>query len=842
MRGWLLLIASLCLITAVFFWRYFFWGELPVTSGDPAILYHFHALAAGWLKQGVISFWQPEKLLGTNLFSSDISLSPFHLASLFLALAPDYPTGQVMFVGVQMLVWILGTYFYLHRDLKIRPILSFFPGVLLIFTPSFRNEYFFNTFGWMCLLPLLLMLTNRFHRTGRFVYSSGVVLVLLLMFHAANLAAVQFSLIFLGVYSIWIKVSDIEMLISWKRGVIHYCLVVFLFLGSVAYYIYPMWLESLRGERSHIYSIFNWIHPNAWLKSFLFPFTSWIFIDEKMLTSGFLTSLESLNIYLNVLLLPVFFLFFYSRKRFKSEERFYFYFLLGFIFLSILNGYVPILSLLVRFTKGTGWHRSLPLFFFSGCVALSLCFNHYCENKDGGSESQLRKYALMCYHIIWRMLVGIYAVASGGVLLGWMLWKTGEQEIILMMLDFFTPRPVEHIAFYLNHFFSPIRGAMLLSVPVFILLSLLLLERLRSRGMNPAGKGYRIALALPVVVVAGQFALSELYYPFNKGVLKPQTFKETTFLKQLPLFSRIGIVFNSFESYVLRQSGMENDVHNPRLHLLMAEYPEMGRLQSDATMDGSFFNTLGLQVYNRGVHFPGRRLNRFHEALIQENSLFSKIFKKKKGYLRLGPKEASSSLLARVGVNYILSSLPLSHENIKLIFRGDAYYIYRIKRAVPRFVLVNQIRRIKDGVGALNVIQSSNFEPSLEAVVETSLVLPEKREGSGKEKITLTSFQPNSVELNVNAPSGGFLVFNDSYHPGWRAWINGEETKIYRANYVVKGILLPSGKCHVKFLFMSPGFREGLFVTFLACLALCAIWMVTVIQYRNRKRISPSNQ
>ncbi|MFO7976261.1 MAG: YfhO family protein, partial [Candidatus Hydrogenedentota bacterium] len=72
-------------------------------------------------------------------------------------------------------------------------------------------------------------------------------------------------------------------------------------------------------------------------------------------------------------------------------------------------------------------------------------------------------------------------------------------------------------------------------------------------------------------------------------------------------------------------------------------------------------------------------------------------------------------------------------------------------------------------------------------------------------KIRITERSPNSVALTVfELPEPRLLVHLDAYYPGWKAYLDGEETCVYRADEAFKAVLLPQGTHTVRFVFRSP--------------------------------------
>jgi hypothetical protein len=73
--------------------------------------------------------------------------------------------------------------------------------------------------------------------------------------------------------------------------------------------------------------------------------------------------------------------------------------------------------------------------------------------------------------------------------------------------------------------------------------------------------------------------------------------------------------------------------------------------------------------------------------------------------------------------------------------------------------------------------------------------------------IKLTKYQPNKLLYESNADTEKLAVFSEIYYPkGWHVSIDGQETEIFRANYILRAMLIPAGKHTVEFRFAPESF------------------------------------
>jgi hypothetical protein len=75
--------------------------------------------------------------------------------------------------------------------------------------------------------------------------------------------------------------------------------------------------------------------------------------------------------------------------------------------------------------------------------------------------------------------------------------------------------------------------------------------------------------------------------------------------------------------------------------------------------------------------------------------------------------------------------------------------------------------------------------------------------------IAVTHFSANRLRAKVDGvgPEGAWLVYADSFHPGWRATVDGRPQPVWRANMAFKAVFLPPGARTFGFDFTHPDWQ-----------------------------------
>jgi len=79
------------------------------------------------------------------------------------------------------------------------------------------------------------------------------------------------------------------------------------------------------------------------------------------------------------------------------------------------------------------------------------------------------------------------------------------------------------------------------------------------------------------------------------------------------------------------------------------------------------------------------------------------------------------------------------------------------------------------------------------------------------------------VQVKTESPVQAMLVVLDSYYPGWQATIDSLPTKIYKVNYMFRGVLTPSGAHTVDFYYRPKSWQIGAIISLVSGLILAVI-------------------
>jgi len=150
-----------------------------------------------------------------------------------------------------------------------------------------------------------------------------------------------------------------------------------------------------------------------------------------------------------------------------------------------------------------------------------------------------------------------------------------------------------------------------------------------------------------------------------------------------------------------------------------------------------------------------------------------------------------------------------ANSKFKLVFEDKTVQVYENKNVLPRAFLVHNFVVKTDNQQIIDQLLTLRFDFTKKLVLEENpnFIAPEKE--SAQENIKWLEYKPNLLKLVVESDQPGFLFLSNNFYPGWQATIDGETTKIYRANYTFSAIKISEGRHLVEFHYQPKSFLYG---------------------------------
>lgn len=115
-----------------------------------------------------------------------------------------------------------------------------------------------------------------------------------------------------------------------------------------------------------------------------------------------------------------------------------------------------------------------------------------------------------------------------------------------------------------------------------------------------------------------------------------------------------------------------------------------------------------------------------------------------------------------------------------------------------------------------------------EAVVDkifTDYLTKESYQMKAGDTIELISYQPNELKYRYSAGGERLVVFSDIYYPaGWKCFIDGAESSYFRADYVLRAMVIPGGEHEIRFSFEPSSYILGNRISL-----ICSILLIIII-------------
>jgi hypothetical protein len=180
------------------------------------------------------------------------------------------------------------------------------------------------------------------------------------------------------------------------------------------------------------------------------------------------------------------------------------------------------------------------------------------------------------------------------------------------------------------------------------------------------------------------------------------------------------------------------------------------------------------------------------------------------------------NMINLLNVKYLISDKDLSSINgMKSIFQN----VWENSNMLPRVSFVPYVRIVRTKAEMASIISDKSFDPRIEVLIneddlKSDLIdrkIPVKNPVSSvegqKTDVRIVSYDTGNINVQVNFPKSGYLLFNQLQYPGWKAIINGKERKLLPADLSFYALPISEKDRDISFVFDSKPLKIGLWIT-----------------------------
>ncbi|MDB6036307.1 MAG: hypothetical protein JWM99_148 [Verrucomicrobiales bacterium] len=131
-------------------------------------------------------------------------------------------------------------------------------------------------------------------------------------------------------------------------------------------------------------------------------------------------------------------------------------------------------------------------------------------------------------------------------------------------------------------------------------------------------------------------------------------------------------------------------------------------------------------------------------------------------------------------------------------------------------VSAGQSVKVVDDTAALKGITAAGFSPGKEVFLNSNSAVLE----SSTCLVTNFSWKPHLISFNATAAHETIASIAQSYFHNWRAFVDGTETPLLRANYAFQAIVIPTGNHRIEIRYRDNAFLLGCATSLLSIVGL----------------------
>lgn len=214
------------------------------------------------------------------------------------------------------------------------------------------------------------------------------------------------------------------------------------------------------------------------------------------------------------------------------------------------------------------------------------------------------------------------------------------------------------------------------------------------------------------------------------------------------------------------------------------------------------FNDASTSYFHKSIGgYHGAKLKRYQElidtALVYDINLIQTVGGTAKSMADVQSVFSKTTALNMLNTKYIIYSpneIPLVNQDAL----GNAWFV-----ETPQIV-----ENSNQEISYINFINPSKvalIDKRFKDQIKSSVYPVNKGD-----TLELKSYKPNELVYSSKAQGDKLAIFSEIYYPaGWKSFIDGKESSYFRADYVLRGMIIPSGSHEIRFRFEPSSYTTG---------------------------------
>jgi len=245
---------------------------------------------------------------------------------------------------------------------------------------------------------------------------------------------------------------------------------------------------------------------------------------------------------------------------------------------------------------------------------------------------------------------------------------------------------------------------------------------------------------------------------------------------------------------------------------------------------GNPFNDASTSYWHKSIGgYHGAKLKRYHELMsfqLDQNmaALMQVLRSSGVSDSSLQAGFSQTQTLNMLNTKYVIvgdDSPPL----VNPLANGNAWFVKNVlpvNSANDEILKLSEINTKETAIVNTKFKEAASFKPQYDAAAG----------------IKLNSYQANKLVYESNAKTNQLAVFSEIYYPkGWVATIDGKETEVVNADYVLRAMLIPAGKHTIEFNFKPAVYVVGEKISIAGSILVLLISFGGIfIAYRNEEK------